>query len=79
MGSNWVVKKKKTRAQTLVYACNLLIIKSILFLVKHIVQLLYTAYYQQVILVLKNPDSHRGSLRLDEILELTLIITNDYP
>ena len=28
------------------------------------VQLLYTAYHQQVILVVKNPDSHRGSLRL---------------
>ena len=37
---------------------------SIFFLVKHIVQLLYAAYYQQVILVFKNPDSHRGSLML---------------
>jgi len=54
-------------AQTLAYACNLLIIKSIFFLVKHIVRLLYTAYYQQVILVFKHPDSHMGSLRQAEM------------
>ena len=39
----------------------------VFLLVKHIVQLLYTAYYQQVILVFKNPDSHRGSLRQAEM------------
>ena len=39
----------------------------------------YATYYLLVTLVFKNLDSHRGSLRLDEILELTLIITNDYP
>ena len=67
MGSFWGSKKtEKAKAKTLAYLCNCLIIKLILFLVKHIVQLLYTAYYQQVILVYKNPDSHRGSLMQSE-------------
>lgn len=44
----------------------LIINKLIFFLVKHMVQLLYTAYHQQVILVVKNPDSHRGSLMQSE-------------
>ena len=43
----------------------------VFFLVKHIVQLLYAAYYQQVILVFKNLDSHRGSLRQANSLYLT--------
>ena len=32
--------------------------------------MLYTAYYQQVILVVKNPDSHRGSLRPAEMSQI---------
>ena len=39
----------------------------VFLLVPHIVQLLYTAYYQPITLVFKNLDSHRGSLRQAEM------------